>query len=69
MLLPRHTAVAGLLLTAALLGRCFFETAANSTTSESHLMPLELSLSELMTNVQMQLSASCSNLLLVGVIE
>lgn len=29
-LLPRHTAVAGLLLTAALLGRCFFETAANS---------------------------------------
>lgn len=30
VLLPRHTAVAGLLLTAALLGRCFSETAANS---------------------------------------
>lgn len=31
--LPRHTAAAGLLLTAALLGRCFFETAANSPTT------------------------------------
>lgn len=35
--LPRHTAAVGLLLTAALLGHCFFETAANNTAKgESH---------------------------------
>lgn len=31
MLLPEHTVVAGLLLTAALRGHCFSETAAQST--------------------------------------
>lgn len=70
-LLPRRTAVVGLLLTAALLGRCFSETAADSTTTgESHFTATwAASQRELMTNVYRLLSAWRAYLLLVGVIK